>query len=440
MPKPRMRHRKKLILGLLIVLAVSGGVAFRYFRNSDQAIAVQVEKVSRRDITETVVANGRIQPVTQVIISPEVAGEIIELPVVEGQLVKKGDLLLQIKPDNYKAGRNSAEASHKFALGSRSQAEAELERAQTEFKRNEELFKSKLISATVFMEFKTAYEIAKLRLANSIHHADQARFALDRAIDDLAKTTITSPIDGTVTKLKSQLGERVLGTSFNMGTEMMTIANLEEMEARVDIGEIDVVLVQAGQNARIEVDAFKDRKFKGVVSAIANASKSSGQDARFGGGSSGQQQEAPKFEVRIRVLDKEAFRPGMSVTAEIETRSRKGVLAVPIQSVTTRLPIGTPAKADTGQKSDEKGAAPGENKPSEPVKPLEVVFALEGDHVKMVPVKTGISDSDYFEIVSGLQEGQEIVAGGYKAISKDLEDGKKVKVGADAVKTAAENK
>ncbi|MEA3210900.1 MAG: HlyD family secretion protein [Chthoniobacter sp.] len=430
MKKTKKRSRKKLIGLLLLVLAIGGGVAFRLFRKTDEVINVQVEQATRRDLTETVVANGRIQPVTQVMISPEVAGEIVELPVVEGQLVKKGDLLLQIKPDNYQAGRNSAEANYKFALGSRSQAEAELEKAESQFRQNEELMKNKLISPSVFMEFKTTYDVAKLRVANSIHQADQARFALDKAIDDLTKTTITSPIDGTVTKLKSQLGERVLGTSFNMGTEMMTIAKLDEMEARVDIGEIDIVLIQAGQNARLEVDAFKDRKFKGAVTAIANAAKGSGQTQTTG---SSQSQEAPKFEVKIRITDKEAFRPGMSVTAEIETRSRTGVLAVPIQSVTTRLPIGGAAEEKT--KPGAASATPREGKAPEPVKPVEVVFALEGDHVKMVPVRTGISDSDFFEIVSGLIDGQKIVSGGYKAISKDLEDGKKVKIGADVAKT-----
>ncbi len=411
MPKRKKRSRWKLLVALLLMLAAGGGAAWHFLRKPDETIAVQIEKVTRRDLTETVVANGRIQPVTQVMISPEVAGEIIALPVLEGQLVKKGDLLLQIKPDNYQAGRNSAEASYKFALGGRSQAQAEFAKAESDFRRNEELSKSKLISASVLMEFKTSYEVARLRLENSINQVDQARFALDKATDDLAKTTITSPIDGTVTKLKSQLGERVLGTSFNMGTEMMTIAKLDEMEARVDIGEIDVVLIEVGQTARIEVDAFKDRKFKGTVSAIANASKGSSQSQMA---SSSQQQEAPKFEVKIRIEDKESFRPGMSVTAEVETRSRKGVLAVPIQAVTTRLPpAGTPKPADA--------------KPGDPVKPIEVVFTPEGDHVKLLPVKTGISDSDFFEIVSGLEEGQQIVSGGYKAISKDLEDGKKVK-------------
>ena len=276
MPKPKKRRRNSLIIAALLLLAAGGWAGFHFFHKSDDTITVQVEKVTRRDLTETVVANGKIQPVTQVMISPEVAGEIIELPVKEGQAVKKGDLLVQIKPDNYEAGRNSAEANHKFAIGSRSQAQAELEKSESDFKRNEELSRNKLISASVFMEFKTHYEVAKLRLENSINQVDQARFALDKAIDDLAKTKIQSPIDGTVTKLKSQLGERVLGTSFNMGTEMMTIAKLDEMESRVDIGEIDVVLIEPGQSVRLEVDAFKDRKFNGTVTAIANAAKGSG--------------------------------------------------------------------------------------------------------------------------------------------------------------------
>jgi HlyD family secretion protein len=428
MPKPKKRSRKKFFVTVFLLAAVGSGLAFRFFRKTDESITVQVEKVTRRDLTELVVANGRIQPVTQVMISPEVAGEITALPVKEGQLVKKGDLLLQIKQDNYKASSNSAEASYKFALGARSQAEAELQKAELQFRQNADLAKNKLISASVLIDFKTTYEVCRLRLENSINNVDQARFTLDKANDDLSKTTITSPIDGTVTKLKSQLGERVLGTSFNMGTEIMTIAKLDEMEARVDIGEIDVVLIAEGQGARLEVDPFKDRKFKGTVTAIANASKASSQPAAMAGNT--QSQEAPKFEVKIRIEEKEAFRPGMSVTAEVETRSRKGVLAVPIQSVTTRLPVKPAAKTPT----------PREGKAAEPVKPVEVVFALEGDHVKMVPVKTGISDNDWFEIVSGLAEGQEIIAGGYKAISKDLEEGKKVKVGAEAAKQGGETK
>jgi HlyD family secretion protein len=426
-PKSRKRRRRRLraLIVLAVIAAIGAGLWFKYFRKTDELISVETAKVTRRDLTETVLANGRLQPVTQVTINPEVAGEIVSLPVKEGQLVKKGDLLLEIKPDNYLASKNSAEASYLSAQASREQAEAELEKAQHDFKRNEELFKNKLIAENVFADFKTLLAVARLRLQNAMHQANQAKFSLDKAADDLTKTTIVSPIDGTVTRLKSQLGERVLGTSFNMGTEIMTIAKLDEMEARVDIGEIDIVLIEENQTVRIEVDSFKDQKFKGTVSAIANASKNSSQTQ---GTSSSQPQEAPKFEVKIRLLDKAGFRPGMSVTAEIETRSRQGVLAVPIQSVTTRLPkAGAPPPA-----AKEVDAAKPHAKAGGPVKPIEVVFARDGEQVKMVPVKTGISDSDYFEIVEGLSEGQEIVTGNNKAINKDLEDGRKVKFGAGA--------
>jgi HlyD family secretion protein len=370
-PPPLRRRRRRGWLWLVLLLLASGLGAFAvyYFRRGDDAIAVQVAKVTRRDITETVMANGRIQPVTQVVISPEVAGEITELPVVEGQQVKKGDLLVQIKPDNYLASKNSAEANYKFAQGSRNQAEAELAKAETQFRQNDELRKNKLISESVFIDFKTTYEVARLRLTNAVHQADQAKFALEKAEDDLSKTTIRSPIDGTVTKLKSQLGERVLGTSFNMGTEVLTVANLDEVEARVDIGEVDIVLIKTGQTATLEVDAFKDRKFKGTVTAIANASKQMSQSAMAP--ASNAAQEAPKFEVRIKVEEKEAFRPGMSVTAEIETRSRKNALAVPIQSVTTRLPRAAESTPAATPK-------PGKQAPA---KAAEVVFAMEGDHV-----------------------------------------------------------
>jgi HlyD family secretion protein len=420
-----------VILITVALLAIGGYVAFHFSRRGAEEIPVKVDKVVRRNLTETVVANGKIQPVTQVLISPEVAGEIIELPVVEGQRVRKGDLLLQIKPDTYRASRNSAEASYKFALGSRSQAEAELEKAENDYRQHEELSKVKLIPSSTFVQYKTAYEVAKLRLANSIHQVDQAKFALDKAEEDLSKTTITAPIDGTITRLKSQLGERVLGTSFNMGTEMMTIAQLEEMEARVDIGEIDIVLIAVGQNVQLEVDAFKDRKFKGTVSAIANASKGSA----MGSGSSmsgmgSQSQEAPKFEVKIRINDKEAFRPGMSVTAEIETRTRNDVLTVPIQSVTTRLPKS--AQPIPGKSAEQTPLPVREPRKRDAVKTQEVVFTLENDRAKMVPVTIGISDSDHYEIVSGLTEGQTVISGSFKAISKDLEDGKKVKLEPDA--------
>ncbi len=391
-------------------------------RKRDNAIAVTTEKVARRDLIELIPANGKIQPVVQVVISPEVAGEIIALPVREGDQVKKGDLLVQIKADTYRASRNSAEASYKSALAGEKLARTELLRAEAEFLRNEELFKNQLVSDSVILDFKTAYEVAKLRYTNSVHSVAQAQFAVDKAEEDLSKTTIVAPIPGTVTRLQSQIGERVLGTSFNKGTEIMTIADLSQMEARVDIGEVDVVLIKPGQKARLEVDAFRDKKFGGVVTEIANSAK--GANPLTGGAS----QEATKFEVRIRINETESFRPGMSVSAEIETRHATNALAVPYAAVTTRLPktAANPAFA-TNASATAESPAPGEKKSKEAAKQTEVVFLVEGDHVKMAPVKIGITDGTHWEIVEGLSEGQEFVSGSYKAVNKELEDGKQIK-------------
>ena len=204
---------KKNIIFTVIGLALIALTVAAILKKKEVIITVQTEKVAHRNLTELVVANGKIQPVTQVVISPEVAGEITGLPVKEGDHVKKGDLLVQIKPDNYQASRDSAEASYQSAMGSKDLAQAQLDKAEAEFKRNQELFNRKLVSDSVFLEFKTAYEVAKLQYENSIHQSDQAKFGLAKAADDLSKTTILAPIDGTVSRLKSQLGERVLGTS-----------------------------------------------------------------------------------------------------------------------------------------------------------------------------------------------------------------------------------
>jgi HlyD family secretion protein len=443
LPKKSKKSRKVvffIIIGLVLMLVVLAVI----LRGRKPPITVQTEKVARRNITEIVVANGKIQPVVQVGISPEVAGEIVALPVKEGDHVKKGDLLVQIKPANYEAARDSADASYRSAIANKNLAQAQLDKAEAEYKRNLDLSKNSLISDSVFLDIKTTYEVAKLQLETATHQVDQAKFGLDNANADLSKTTILSPIDGTVVQLQSQLGERVLGTSFNMGTEIMTVADLNEMEARVDVGEMDVVLMQPGQNARLEVDAFKDRKFNGTVTEVANSAKGFGQSGASSQSSSSATGDATKFEVHIRIKEKELFRPGMSVTAEIETRSRTNVLAVPIASVTARLPKKNDGKdfAKTNSVAGTNGpatnAVAGSNsipntemakadkKAKETPKQIDVVFVTEGDHVKMVPVKIGISDDNYWEVTEGLQDGQEVVSGGYHAISHDLEDGKKI--------------
>ena len=464
----KSKKRRKVLVFSAIVLVLAGLTAVVILKKRDIVVTVQTEKVTRRNLTELVMANGRIQPVLQVKISAEVSGEIIDLPVKEGQKVTKGDLLVKIKPDFYVAATNQANASFKSALAAKTMAEASLRKAEAEFKRIQDLFHAKLVSDSAFDEVQAAYDVAKAQRDSATHQVDVAKATVDSAKESLDKTTIMAPLTGTISKLNSRLGERVLGTVQNIGTEIMTIADLNEMEARVDIGENDVVRIAPGQKAKLEVDAFKKRKFNGTVTEIANSSKDAGQ---MGYGSS---QEATKFEVRIRITEKESFRPGMSVTSEIETCYRTNVLTVPFASVTTRAPKEkekpkdiklASLKAPPGTNSPKSGtntaaakpnlgpaattnlpAADGTNvaksdkKSKDAVKQIEVVFVQEGDHAKMVPVKIGISDDNYWEITEGLTEGQEVVSGGFKAITRELEDGKKTRKGPAIGEKAQEQK
>jgi HlyD family secretion protein len=459
----KSKKRRKLLVFSTIAVVLIALTVLVILKRQQVVITVQTEKIARRNLTELVMANGKIQPVLQVKISAEVSGEIIDLPVKEGQKVNKGDLLVKIKPDFYIAALNQATASYKSAEAARTMAEANLRKAEAEFKRNEDLIRNKLVSDSVFDEVRAAYDVAKAQRESAVHQVDVAKAAVDSTKDSLDKTTILAPLAGTISKLNSRLGERVLGTVQNVGTEIMTIADLNEMEARVDIGENDVVRIRPGQKATLEVDAFKNRKFTGAVTEIANSSKDAGQ---MGMSSS---QEATKFEVRIRIQENEAFRPGMSVTSEIETCYRTNALTVPFASVTTRPPkpkdkkkesklaaranpaktnsskSGTnsaPAKSNSASASADTLATPtnppaadgtnstrSDKKSKDAVKQVEVVFLLEGDHAKMVPVKIGISDDSYWEITEGVTEGQEVVSGGFKAITRELEDGTKIRKG-----------
>ena len=462
-PKPRRKGRGKFIVIALIGLLLLGGAMYWALRNKDPMVTVQTEKITRHNITETVIANGKIYPVLQVHISPEVSGEITNLPVKEGQFVHKGDLLLQINQDIYIAATNQAYAGYESSVAAQMTATANLEKAEADYARNKALLDIKLLSQSDFDTFKVARDVAKAQLESALDQVKVAEAGLDNAVDQLHKTTIVSPMDGTITTLNSQLGERVLGTVQNAGTDIMIISDLREMEARVDIGEMDVVLVQACQKARLEVDSFKDRKFTGVVTAVANSSEGldSGSTMAASSSSSSGGQSATQFQVRIHINDKEAFRPGMSVTATIETRTHTNVIAAPIASVTTRVlkpkigkdaagkTNGVPTNAVVAGRANALAAAPtnvaaagqtnialaevagtngvkSDKKGDEKNKPTDVVFVVEGDHVKTVPVKIGIFDDDYYEITEGLKEGDEIVTGSYRAISRDLDDGKKI--------------
>ncbi len=433
------KKRKKIIIFSLIGVVLAGLVVAAIFRRNEPFVTVQTEKVTRHTITETVVANGKIYPVLQVHISPEVSGEIIALNVKEGQFVHKGDLLLKIKPDYYQASLNQAEAGYESSLASKATATANLEKAEADFKRNKELFDHNLISGADFIGFKVARDVAQAQLDSAGDQVNVAKANVDSAKDSLEKCTIFSPLDGTITTLNSQLGERVLGTVQNAGTDIMIISDLSQMEARVDIGEMDIVLVKAGEKAWLEVDSFKDKKFAGTVTQVANSSEGLNTSSAMNSSSSSGQ-SATQFQVRIRFTDSEAFRPGMSVTATIETRTHTNVLGAPIASVTTRT-LKPKAKNETASTrtnsvptnslaASETNSAKTDKKADEKNKPVEVVFVVEGDHVKTVPVKIGISDDNYWEITDGLKEGDEIVVGGYRAISHDLEDGKKILRGA----------
>lgn len=426
MAKSNKKSKKKLIifgsLGLLVVIfiviaLVSGG--------KEEIIMVQTEKVEKRDITQTVTATGQIDPEFKVLITPEVTGEIIELPVKEGDKVKKGDLLIRIKGDQYKAQKERLEAGLKSSEATLKIREAERNRLTLEYDRVRELHKKTLVSDSELETAESNFLTSRASFEQAEANVLQSQAQLREVLEILYKTTIYAPMNGTITQLNVELSERVLGSGFSQGTDIMTVANLSNMEAVVEVDENDVVQVALGDTATIKVDAFGDREFKGVITEIGNSAKQVGF---------GTQEQVVNFEVKIRLIDMdENLRPGMSCNADIETETVFDVISVPIQSVTARENVGN---SDNNQNSDEENThekKKGESEKKNVVKetrkgPTEVVFLLESGTVKMVEVKTGISDDNYIEITEGLEDSVDVVSGSYKAISRELEDGSKVKV------------
>ena len=408
-----MKSKKKTSRNLFLIilfLLICIGIWLIAFHDREKPLEIQSGTVQKRNITEIVIANGKIHPVTYVKISSEVSGEIINLPIKEGQLVKKGDLLFSIKPDLYIASSNSAVANLESSKGSCDIALSDLKKWESEWKRSEELFKNQLLSKSDYEQISNSYFSAQATYTNSLHQVTVAQAALDRAAEDLSKCTIYSPLDGTISKLNSELGERVVGTGTYTGTEVMTISDLNHMEARVEIGEMDINLIQLGQRVRLEVDAFRDKKFTGTVTQIANTATDTSSNT-----------EATKFEIRILINEKDTFRPGMSVTAEVETRYANNVISVPIQCVTTRS--SSTNLIDSGSDSDELLSPKKSAEVKKDTNKIEeIVFIIEGNRVHSRKVIRGISDDNYTEIKEGLQIGEKIVTGGYKAISKDLVD------------------
>lgn len=401
-----------LLVIILLIIAFAGG-------NKEEIIPVQTEKVAKRTITQKVTATGKINPEFKVIITPEVTGEIVELPVKEGDRVKKGQLLIRIKGDQYQAQKQRLEANLQSAEASLKMRKAELDRISLEYTRAKELHSKGLMSDSEYETVKSNYLTANASYEAAEANVLQSKAQLREVLETLYKTTIVSPMDGVVTQLNVELGERVLGSGFTQGTNIMTVSDLNNIEAVVDVDENDVILVSIGDTATISVDAFKDKEFKGIVSEIGNSAKTTGL---------GTQEEVVNFEVKIKILNSgNELRPGMSCNADIETETIENVLSVPIQSVTTRSDF--PKQENTAQGNDDDNQfVQVKEKEKKSAKPKEVVFIVQNNKAKMVEVETGLSDDNYIYVKKGLEGGEDVVSGSYSAISRELKDGSQVRV------------
>ncbi|MBI5661012.1 MAG: efflux RND transporter periplasmic adaptor subunit [Ignavibacterium album] len=414
MANGKTKSKKKLFifggLGLLLIILI---VIVFAAGSKEEIILVTTEKVEKRTITQTVAATGTIEPEFKVVITPEVTGEIIELPVKEGDHVKKGQLLIRIKGDQYKAQKEQLEAGLQSAKASLKIREAELQKVTSDYNRIKELHAKNLVSDAEKETAEANYLTAKASYDAAVANVIQSEARLKEVLESLYKTTIYSPMDGVITSLNVELGERVLGSGFTQGTEIMTVSDLKNIEAVVEVDENDVILISKGDTAIVKVDAFKDKEFKGVVTQIGNSAKTKGL---------GTQEQVVNFEVKIKLLNPDdKLRPGMSCTADIQTETVTDVLAVPIQSVTIRSK--TPEKpAEEGEEIVAKKSNGKDDKPK------EIVFIVKDSKAKSVEVTTGISDADYIEIKSGLKGGEDVVTGSYRAISRELQDGSKVRV------------
>jgi HlyD family secretion protein len=421
------------ILGLLVVAALGVGVYFKR-QQGGKAQAVTIEKAITKTITQVVSATGKVQPEIEVKIAPEVSGEIIKLPFREGMAVKKGDLLLAIKQDVYVAQVDQQEAGLVSARAAAVQAQAQLVQAQDALKRSADIFAKNLISESDYIAAKTNVDVAQANYDSAVAQIRRTEGSLNQMKDQLTKTVIYAPIDGRISSLSTELGERVAGTGSYGGAEVMRVADFSDQEVRVNINENDIVNVKVGDKAAITVDAFPSRKFTGIVKEIGSAAKVTGQNT---------QDEVTNFLVKIRIVEKDVdFHPGMSGNADVATKTVENVIAVPIQSVTVRSKTGAKTidqvAADRDKKATElkgDGAAVAVNvakqkqaEKSDREGLQRVVFVYKDGAVKMVPVETGVQDATHIEIKSGLSAGDEVVSGSFGVITRTLTDGMKVTI------------
>jgi HlyD family secretion protein len=436
-----------IAVGILLLIVLIGRPAG--WIGGPEKKSVSIEKVQRRSVVETVSASGKIQPEVEVKISPDVSGEIVELNVKEGDHVTKGQVLVKILPDIYQsnveravAALNSSRAGYQSAQARLVQARSQYEKSKADYARNKKLYADKLISTAEFESVESAFHVAEAEVdaaeegvKSANYNIQSAQASLKESQDNLKKTTISAPVDGTIAKLSKEKGERVVGTNMMEGTEIMRLANLNEMEVSVDVNENDIMRVSVGDSADIEVDAYLGKKFKGIVTEVANSANTSGTSV----------DQVTNFTVKVRILrdsyealtkeygNRSVFNPGMSATTEIHTKSVFNVLTIPIQCVTTRDTTSKKTGGDTEgddqrEESDNVVVKQEVKQKKEEKKQIECVFTVENGKARLVPVTVGIQDNSYIEIKQGVKEGQEIITAPYSAISKFLKDGDLVEV------------
>ena len=406
-----------VLIAVLLVLAKSGVIG-----KKEEGIEIETAEADEITIVETVSATGKIQPEIEVKISSEVSGEIIDLPVKEGQVVKKGQLLVRINPDLYTSGYNRTISNLSGTKAGLSQADASFKEAKASYDRSKLLYDKGIISRSDWDKAVASFEVAKANKESAYYNVQSANATVKEAKDNLGRTTIYAPADGTISSLGVELGERVLGTQQMTGTEILRVANLDNMEVEVDVNENDIVKVSIGDSTNIQVDAYLKKEFKGIVTSISNsASTATSAD------------QVTNFKVKVRILKESyqdllegkpanfsPFRPGMTATVDIITTRKEKVIGVPISAVVVKNDTTATPKTEMKVEDDDKKVMAKNDKK------FECVFVKQGDKAKLRVIKTGIQDDTNIEVVSGLKKGDVIIVGPYTTVTKDLKPGDKV--------------
>ncbi|MDG1328747.1 MAG: efflux RND transporter periplasmic adaptor subunit [Flavobacteriaceae bacterium] len=414
--------KKKTIIWIIVIVTILlivliGGKKAGWFGKNGNFKQIEVTNISLIDIIETVAATGKIQPEVEIKLSSEVSGEIIKLPIIEGQQVKKGDLLVSINPDLVQAQVNQSQASLQNIKAQLTQAEANLNNLKLNFERNKSLYEKGVISKSEWERTFTDYEVAKANVKSAYYNVQSAESSVKQSRDNLARTSIFAPRDGTISKLSVELGERVVGTAQMAGTEIVRVANLNNMEVEVDVNETDIVKVNVGDSTIVEVDAYLKREFKGIVTEIANTAENTLSV-----------DQVTNFKVKVRILpesykdlsadkpeNSSPFRPGMTATVDIITNKKENIIGVPISAIVI--------KTDTSSAKKKKIV---KETISSKTEKFECVFVKIGDIAKLRVITTGIQDDSNIEITSGLKEGDEVITGPYNTVTKILKSGDQV--------------